>query len=505
MPTVTTGKEYHTITSYDRFRMKGHGLDWAHQPDPYKTYEGIEQIQLPEVSDVPKISLWDLNEEEVLDTQPEPFDLNRLSRILLLSYGFTAKARHPGYEFFYRSAASAGALYPIEIYLAAFNVAALDQGLYHYNIRDRALTLLRKGLFREFSGNALNDIPSADMSACFLISGIFYRTAWKYRERAMRYVLLDAGHVIENLRLSLNAEGLRHAIHYDFDDTRLNRFVGLDEKRETCLASLPVYEAGKPYPTIETEASQEHLPPEFQSASRVSFKEVFYEEIDSISLAGRKISNHMISTQKVRMDIGLNASEWLSIPPIDSSEDEIGFVETIFKRRSKRNYIPETLTSNRFSHLMDFVCGAVAMRSLSEQRDVGCLTTGFFAENIEGLKSGLYLLNETDKTIGLVRQGRFMRTMATVCLDQEWLKNASIHFLFMAHLDELDIRWGARGYRYAMMLAGRIGQAIYLGATALGLGSCSIGALYDREAREAIGLNEDSALLYLVAVGPVKG
>ena len=94
--------------------------------------------------------------------------------------------------------------------------------------------------------------------------------------------------------------------------------------------------------------------------------------------------------------------------------------------------------------------------------------------------------------------------MATACLDQEWLKNASLHFLFMTHLDELDKPWGPRGYRYAMMLAGRIGQAIYLGATALGLGSCGIGALYDGEAGEVIGLNDDSALLYLVAAGPVK-
>jgi nitroreductase len=74
----------------------------------------------------------------------------------------------------------------------------------------------------------------------------------------------------------------------------------------------------------------------------------------------------------------------------------------------------------------------------------------------------------------------------------------------MTNLDELDKRWGPRGYRYAMMLAGRVGQAIYLGATALGLGSCGIGALYDGEACEAIGLNDDSALLYLVAAGPVK-
>ena len=506
MPSVASGKEYHTITSYDRFRMTGHGLDWAHQPDPYKTYEGMDQIPLPEVSDFPKRSLWDLNDVKASDTQTQMLDLNRLSRILLLGYGLTARARQPGYEFYYRSAASAGALYPIEIYLAAFDVDGLDPGLYHYGIGRRALTLLRKGFFRELTASAVEDISSTGMCACFYISGIFFRSAWKYRARAMRYVLLDAGHVLENLRLSLKAEGYHQTIHYDFDDLVLNRFLGLDEKRETCLAGLPVYGEAKPSSVVEAVVTQKPLSSEIQASSRVSSKEVFYEEIDGICRAGRKFSGDMdmISTSSMRDKLGLECSEWIPMVSFKSRDNEIGFAETIFNRRSKRNYIPEKLSAERFWRLLNFVYGAAAMGASPAQLHGGCLATGFFAENIEGLDSGLYLLNETEKKIGKVKQGRFLSTMATVCLDQEWLRSASIHFLFMTHLDELDRRWGARGYRYAMMLAGRVGQAIYLGATALGLGSCGIGALYDGEARETIGLNEDSALLYLMAAGPVK-
>jgi hypothetical protein len=60
--------------------------------------------------------------------------------------------------------------------------------------------------------------------------------------------------------------------------------------------------------------------------------------------------------------------------------------------------------------------------------------------------------------------------MSAACLNQAWLANAGVHFLFMANLDTIDRRWGARGYRYAMTTAGRLGHAVYLGATALGLG-----------------------------------
>ena len=55
-----------------------------------------------------------------------------------------------------------------------------------------------------------------------------------------------------------------------------------------------------------------------------------------------------------------------------------------------------------------------------------------------------------------------------------------------------------------MLTGGRLGERLYMTATALGLGCCGIGALYDWEAAELLGLNDESRLLYLVGVGPVK-
>ena len=63
---------------------------------------------------------------------------------------------------------------------------------------------------------------------------------------------------------------------------------------------------------------------------------------------------------------------------------------------------------------------------------------------------------------------------------------------------------GPRGYRQVMLAAGRLGQRLYLGATALGLGCCGIGAFYDREAIELFDMAEQASLLYLLAVGQVK-
>jgi SagB-type dehydrogenase family enzyme len=128
---------------------------------------------------------------------------------------------------------------------------------------------------------------------------------------------------------------------------------------------------------------------------------------------------------------------------------------------------------------------------------------GLLIGNVEGHKPGFYLLNRHNGTIDLAASGRLAQKMATVCLDQAWLANAALHILFLTNLDLVEHTWGPRGYRYTMMAAGRLGQRMYLGATTLGLGACGVGAFYDNEAAQLMGLNGSSRLLYLVAVGPV--
>jgi nitroreductase len=111
------------------------------------------------------------------------------------------------------------------------------------------------------------------------------------------------------------------------------------------------------------------------------------------------------------------------------------------------------------------------------------------------------MLDTLKGSIGHVASGYFIDRMAYICLDQPWLVDASVHFLFLSNLSIIDRSWGARGYRYAMMTAGRMGERLYIAATAMGIGCCGIGAFYDRNAANLIGLNDDSKLLYLVAIG----
>ena len=103
-----------------------------------------------------------------------------------------------------------------------------------------------------------------------------------------------------------------------------------------------------------------------------------------------------------------------------------------------------------------------------------------------------------------MNSGMLTRPLARICLDQAWLTQAALHFVLITNIRKLEERWGPRGYRYALMTAGQLGERLYLTAGALGLGCCGIGAFYDQEAADLLGLNPDSKMVYLLAVGPVK-
>jgi hypothetical protein len=163
------------------------------------------------------------------------------------------------------------------------------------------------------------------------------------------------------------------------------------------------------------------------------------------------------------------------------------------------------MSPDALAALMGSLCTA-AQPNPSEPVDPSAVIgTGLLIDRVQGMPSGTLFLDTRNRRISRVGVEPLTARMAHICLDQAWLAGAAVQVAFMTDLEVLDRVWGARGYRYAMMWSGRLGQRIYLAATALGLGCCGIGAFYDHEAQKALGLRGGSRLLYLVAVGPVRG
>ncbi|MCF8084582.1 MAG: SagB/ThcOx family dehydrogenase [Deltaproteobacteria bacterium] len=490
--------DYHTRTSYERGGLGGHHLDWGNQPALYKAYPGRDPVLLPQDTAFPQKGLWTVLAESGVPPKRTSWGLELLSGILGLTYGLTARAPHPGGDIYLRSVASAGALYPCEIYVAAPGMPGLESGLYHFSIARHGLTPLRTG---DLSFAVAEALPGSGREApglTFFISAIYFRSAWKYRERSYRYHLLDTGHLLENLLLALKAQGLDASVFWDFDDATVNGLLGLDPQKEVCLTLCTVPGTGH----SEARGDLPDLGQTVTGASRVAPRERGYPVVEQMHASGTVMPSPPEKVPAMVDRLGLVTGQWASIHPPDPRPGALGYADAVWKRRSRRNFVPSPMPKSALEALLYGLCARSEQKPPDQSR-AAC--TGFWVGNAEGYDPGLYLLDAPSCSRTRVKTGMFTRKMAHTCLDQMWLAPAAVHFLFMSNLAVLDHAWGARGYRYAMMAAGRMGERLYLMATALGLGCCGIGAFYDTEAQALLGLNQDSRMLYLVAVGPVKG
>lgn len=482
--------------------MAGHSLDWANQPSVFKTYPDIQAIPLLENVPLPEVLLSQILRDPGTSKPPNIPSQEELSHIFKLTYSLTAKAASSNGTFYFRSVASAGALYPTEIYLAAPEYPTIREGLYHYSIAQSGLSSLRAGKFFSFIQQKAVWPEGFFPGLTFFFSAIFFRSAWKYRGRAFRYHLLDTGHLIENLLLALSAQQLPMSLTYDFDDAEMNRFLGLDQTLEGTLALVSI-----PQPSPEIEGSSLAIPElagPFKGASRVAQQEKAYPLIQEIYLAGGGPSSEKRPLRSTSLNSDPEPKEGVRIISPEVWPEMLTYPDIVSRRRSKRNFIPDPLSSQVFGALLEGLSLEIPGLLNVPENSTSFLSLGLLTGPVEGVLPGFYRFNKSDFQMGLVKPGHFTNAMAQICLDQTWLTNSVLHFLFLANLELLDKIWGPRGYRYAMMTAGRMGERLYLLATGLGLGCCGIGAFYDQEAAELLGLDEANRMLYLVAVGSIK-
>lgn len=231
------GDRFQQETKYHVGKIGGHKLDWHSKSALYKEYSQARRIELPsfEPSGPMNLDTALKQRKSIRDFQPEPISLGQLAYLLWASTGIQRVEQ--GYEF--RTAPSAGALYPIETYVIANDVRKFEPGLYHYNIQAHKLEEIRKGKMRQqITAAALGQDMCARAAVVFAWSAVFERCKWKYGQRAYRYIYLDAGHIAENLALaavSLNLGTCEIGALFDDD---VNAIIGIDgvEESVVCMA-----------------------------------------------------------------------------------------------------------------------------------------------------------------------------------------------------------------------------------------------------------------------------
>jgi len=164
----------------------------------------------------------------------KPVALESLAKALFLGDGIVEKKPIEEESSFYlRTAPSGGALYPVELYCFAFRVDGLPSGSYFYNPLQHHLELQAEmdfsaalgeaaGLKHEFEGAA----------ACIALVGVLPRSSFKYGQRAYRFILLEAGHIAQNILLAAEAMGLGALPIGGFMDNQTNALLKLDGCQE---------------------------------------------------------------------------------------------------------------------------------------------------------------------------------------------------------------------------------------------------------------------------------
>jgi len=141
-----------------------------------------------------------------------------------------------------RTVPSAGSRHAFETYLLVNKVKGLDRGLYRYISLQHKLCNLgaKKDIAKGITAACLNQSHVYNSAVTFIWVAVPARTAWKYSDRAYRYIHLDAGHVCQNLYLAAEAIQCGVCAIAAFDDDALNRVLGLDgeEMFAIYLASL---------------------------------------------------------------------------------------------------------------------------------------------------------------------------------------------------------------------------------------------------------------------------
>jgi SagB-type dehydrogenase family enzyme len=170
--------------------------------------------------------------------------LEQVATLLHYSYGMLRDNAFTSVPARTRAVPSAGALYPLEIYLHSANVMGLEPGLFHYSPKDRCLRVLcARDLTAKIASSTLYPRYVETAALVVFITSMFERTTWKYGERGYRYALLEAGHVAQNLGLVASAMGLAAFNLGGYIDREVDDLIDVDGVTQSTVCMVCIGKA----------------------------------------------------------------------------------------------------------------------------------------------------------------------------------------------------------------------------------------------------------------------
>jgi SagB-type dehydrogenase family enzyme len=486
-------RAYHERTKH-RLEAYARGpeyLDWESQPDPFRRFIGSPLISLP------------FNPDPSGQTVA-PLDMDGISKLLELCMGLSAWKQFGPDRWALRCNPSSGNLHPTETYVVCHKINGMDDGVYHYAPE-------RHGLEQR-----AELICSESAPYCLLgLTSIAWREAWKYGERAFRYVQLDVGHALGAIRYAAGVLGWQLSLR-SVGDSAISELLGLSRRGDFKDAEIEQPDLLLQIHPLKIDQTTP-LPKTTHWTGQAN------------PLGGDPYLKWPVidEAQHATLDEASDYPAPLLSPPLTEASVE-SLAKWIRQRRSAQSFIGKQsfLPLDRFGDFLKGLLPQSGKMPWDLWSGRARLHLVLFVHRVEGISPGLYALPRHADALPLLRAGlsdsfEWQPTSITTdelplyCLaegdlrklarmlscHQEIASASSFSFCMLAEYDQ-SLELNASAYRHLHWEAGLIGQAAYLEAEKIGMRGTGIGCFFDDSLHENLGITDTQwQSLYYFTVG----
>lgn len=415
--------------------------DPATRPPQLKEYPaGLPVVPLPHGLATPDVPAVDVLAGTAVPARPD-LDLARLGRVLFLGAGVVRTIERDGRTLFFRAAGSAGARFPLEVYVSARGVEGLPDGVHWYSAADHSLVQVGP--------------PAGAGATTLVVTGVPWRTGWRYAERGWRHLYWDAGTLLAQLEAAAASDGLAPRVRSLFPDDAVRALVGADGVHEYPLVLL-TFGDGSPAPAPSGPAAAGVLP------------QVELPLCTQAQQAGER---------------DVLGSPWPVGAAVAGRPAAAGTLDEVVLRRGSQRLLDPARTLPRAD--VEWAL-AVALRGIAVPHLVA-------VHGVDDLAPGVYAWPALDVPVvpGAVREPLYELAMR-----QGLASDAAYVAVAWADPATLD----DRTYRDAQLAAGVVEGRLHLAAYALGAGASGM-TFYDDLFAPVLGLPDDAIGLLLTCVG----
>ena len=493
--------EYHDRTKHHpgRYAASLGYMDWANQPDPFRTFEGAQSVMLPLPGIRPEPSYGDLFHP----VPATPLTRESLSVLLRYSLGLAAVKCMGSECWALRCNASSGNLHPTEGYVVLPPVKGISvhSVVAHYAPKTHALEILCR-----FDTDFWERLPEG--SLLFGITSIAWREAWKYGERAFRYTQLDAGHAIRAVQVAAHLVGRSARLFDAAPPETVDTLLGLDRPERFRADETEFAD------TLMLISSDMQTPLPDLAGLLAACEGPFAGTANLLSQAQHDWEAVTLIEQATHATPA-------ALPVIPEQLFESGIPESaeavILRRRSAR-----AMDFGRTRIGMDAFMQIVGSSRIAFEPFEHACSFALFVHDVETLEPGLYLylLNKkyfetfrrkmrgdflfrpAAENLYLLEPGDFRAQAKFISCTQDIAADGAFSLGMLCEFAPQIARHGPQRYKSLYWECGAVGQQLYLEATSLGLSATGIGCFLDDVMHRTLGLEgHDFQILYHFTVG----